>query len=411
MSTQKNTVVLAYSGGLDTSCILRWLIDKGYDVIAYMANIGQDDDFDAVRKKATNIGAKKVIIEDLQEEFVRDFVWPAVCAGLLYEGRYLLGTSLARPCISRGLVKVARREGAQFISHGATGKGNDQVRLELGCCALWPQVKILAPWRIKEFTDKFQGRQDLLQYAAANNIPVSATKEAPWSMDANLMHISYESGILEDPAQPAPPELFQMTMDPRSSPDSPCRLQIDFQNGTPVGVKNITTGEEETNPLKLFKLLNKLGGLYGVGRIDIVENRFLGLKSRGVYETPAGKILHDAHLDLETFCMDREVLRVKTFLKDKMSDYVYNGFWYSPECNFVRECITASQRNVTGWVQVELFKGSVSVVARWSPVGLYNQRLASMDEHGGFDPSHADGFINIHGLRLKEACRAANSQP
>ncbi|PSN33936.1 Argininosuccinate synthase [Blattella germanica] len=403
MSTSKGTVVLAYSGGLDTSCILLWLIEQGYNVVAYMANIGQEEDFESARKKALKIGASRVVIDDVREEFVTDFIWPAVNAGLIYESRYLLGTSLARPCISKGLVRVAREEKAQYISHGATGKGNDQVRFELSCFALWPQVKMLAPWRIQSFTKRFQGRQDLIQYAASHGIPVPVTKKEPWSMDANLMHISYESGILEDPAEPAPAGLFQMTVDPQRAPDKSCKLQINFKQGIPVAVKNLTDGSNaETDPLKMFVLLNQLGGKHGVGRIDIVENRFIGLKSRGVYETPGGAILHAAHTDLETFCLDREVLRVKTYLRDKMADYVYNGFWFSPECEYVRESIALSQHHVTGWVQVELYKGSVQVLARSSPVALYNQNLVSMDQHGDFEPEDATGFINTHSVRLKE---------
>nr|CAD7451855.1 unnamed protein product [Timema tahoe] len=399
----KETVVLAYSGGLDTSCILLWLLEQGYDVVAYMANIGQEEDFDEAKKKATKIGAKKVIIEDLRESFVKEFVWPAVSSGLIYESRYLLGTSLARPCISLGLVQAARKEGATYVSHGATGKGNDQVRFELSCYALWPQVKILAPWRIREFTERFQGRQDLLQYAASHGIPVPVTTKAPWSMDANLMHISYESGILEDPSQAAPPEIYQMTTDPMKSPDTPTLLEITFKNGVPASVKNLTDGRGPyTNPLQMFIYLNKVAGQNGVGRIDIVENRFLGLKSRGVYETPGGTILHQAHVDLEAFCLDREVLRLKSYLRDKMADYVYNGFWFSPECEFVRGSIQLSQEHVTGWVRVQLYKGTALAVSRNSLVALYNQSLVSMDEHGDFEPEDATGFIKTHAIRLKE---------
>ncbi|GFG39180.1 hypothetical protein Cfor_04139 [Coptotermes formosanus] len=399
----QETVVLAYSGGLDTSCILLWLLEQGYNVIAYMANIGQEEDFEVARKKALKIGASKVVIDDVRKKFVNDFIWPAVSAGLIYESRYLLGTSLARPCISQGLVHVARQEKAQFISHGATGKGNDQVRFELSCYALWPQVKVLAPWRIESFIKRFQGRQDLIEYAAHHGIPVPVTKKEPWSMDANLMHISYESGVLEDPAKPAPDEIFQMTLHPQHALETPCKLQINFEHGIPLSIQNLTEGGPvETDPLQMFTVLNQLGGQHGVGRIDIVENRFIGLKSRGVYETPGGTILHTAHTDLETFCLDREVLRMKTFLRDKMADYVYNGFWFSPECEFVRECIALSQHYVTGWVQVELYKGSVRAVARNSQVALYNQTLVSMDMHGEFQPEDATGFINTHAIRLRE---------
>ncbi|XP_066993637.2 argininosuccinate synthase [Anabrus simplex] len=407
--SNKGTVILAYSGGLDTSCILLWLIEQGYDVIAYMANIGQDEDFEIAKKKAAKIGAKKVIIDDVRKSFVEEFIWVAVASGLIYESRYLLGTSLARPCISQGLIRVAKEEGAGFISHGATGKGNDQVRFELSCYALWPQVQVIAPWRIPEFTKRFQGRQDLLQYASSHGIPVPVTPKEPWSMDANLMHISYESGILEDPAAAAPESIYQMTVSPLKAPDSACILKIHFKEGFPVGVENITAGGAiEKNPLKMFELLNKLGGENGIGRVDIVENRFIGLKSRGVYETPGGTILHAAHVDLETFCLDREVLRVKSYLRDKLADYVYNGFWFSPECQYVQDCIMSSQRHVTGWVQVQLYKGSVLAIARSSPVALYNQALVSMDQHGDFQPEDATGFIKTHAIRLKEFQRYQN---
>ncbi|KAK7863827.1 hypothetical protein R5R35_003315 [Gryllus longicercus] len=405
MTSQRSVVVLAYSGGLDTSCILQWLIEEGYDVIAYMANIGQEEDFEAAQKKAQKIGAKKVVIADLRREFVTDFIWPAVGSGLIYESRYLLGTSLARPCIAKGLVAIARSENAQFISHGATGKGNDQVRLELACYALFPGIKMLAPWRLPKFTKRFQGRQDLLKYAVEHGIPVPVTPKAPWSMDANIMHISYESGILEDPAEIAPSNLYQMTLDPAQAPEQPCYLQIFFKKGVPTQVVQIDTGNTVEDPLELYQLLNNLAGKHGVGRIDIVENRFIGLKSRGVYETPAGTVLHSAHLDLEAFCLDREVLRIKSYLRDRLADYVYNGFWFSPECNYVRKCLQNAQDNVTGWVKVKLFKGSVFSIARSSPQSVYNQDLVSMDKHGDFQPEDATGFIRTHAIRLQEFYR------
>ncbi|XP_026468141.1 argininosuccinate synthase [Ctenocephalides felis] len=281
MSSSK--VVLAYSGGLDTSCILKWLLDQGYDVYCYMADVGQDEDFEAAKIKARNIGAKEVIVDDLKKDFIENYVWPAVKMGLIYEGRYLLGTSLARPCISVGLMKAAKKIGATYISHGATGKGNDQVRFELSCYALCPSIQVIAPWRDPEFTTRFQGRNDLLEYAKKNKIPVSASPKAPWSMDANMMHVSYESGILEDPALSAPADLYSMTKNPESTPNTPARIEVRFRHGLPVGVRDLTTkqtasAKEIAEPVQIFQFLNKLAGEHGVGRIDIVENRFIGLK-------------------------------------------------------------------------------------------------------------------------------------
>uniref|UniRef100_A0A8C2FP30 Argininosuccinate synthase n=1 Tax=Cyprinus carpio TaxID=7962 RepID=A0A8C2FP30_CYPCA len=383
----KGSVVLAYSGGLDTSCILLWLKEQGYEVIAYLANIGQDEDFDAARKKAETLGAKKVFIEDLRSEFVQEFIWPAVQANAVYEDRYLLGTSIARPCIARRQVQIAQREGAQYVSHGATGKGNDQVRFELTCYALYPQVQILAPWRIPEFYNRFRGRTDLMEYAEKHGIPVPVTPKAPWSMDANLMHISYESGVLENPKNHAPPDLYQMTKNPEDSPM--CYIQHFLQMCCKL--------------LFCYCLQAQISyGKHGVGRIDIVENRFIGMKSRGIYETPGGTILLHAHLDIETFTMDREVRKIKQSLGIKFSELIYNGFWYSPECEFVRHCIDKSQENVEGRVQLSVFKGQVYILGRESPKSLYNEELVSMDVQGDYDPCDASGFIRINAVRLRE---------
>ncbi|XP_037547938.1 argininosuccinate synthase [Nematolebias whitei] len=371
----KGTVVLAYSGGLDTSCILVWLKEQGYDVITYLANIGQDEDFEAARKKAESLGAKKVFIEDLRSEFVEDFIWPAVQANAVYEDRYLMGTAIARPCIARRQVEIALKEGAQFVSHGATGKGNDQIRFELTCYALYPKVQIIAPWRIPEFYNRFRGRKDLMQYAQEHGIPVPVTPRAPWSMDANLMHISYESGILENPKSHAPADLYLMTKNPEDSPNDPDVLEIEFKKGVPVKVINVKDGQSKDRPLEIFSYLNEIGGKHGVGRIDIVENRFIGMKSRGIYETPGGTVLLKAHLDIETFTMDKEVRRIKQGLGIKFSELVYNGFWYSPECDFVRSCIAKSQENVEGKVQLSVFKGQVYILGRESPKSLYNEEL------------------------------------
>ncbi|KAK0140777.1 Argininosuccinate synthase [Merluccius polli] len=395
----KGTVVLAYSGGLDTSCILVWLKEQGYDVIAYLANIGQEEDFEAARLKAEKLGAKKVFIEDLRAEFVEEFIWPSVQANAIYEDRYLLGTSVARPCIARRQVQIAQQEGAQYVSHGATGKGNDQVRFELSCYALFPEVKIISPWRIPEFFNRFRGRKDLMDYAKDHDIPVPVTPKAPWSMDANLMHISFESGILENPKTHAPADLYMMTKDPQASPNIPDVLEIEFLKGVPIKVTNVKEGKSKDTPLEIFCYLNEIGGKHGVGRIDIVENRFIGMKSRGIYETPGGTILYQAHLDIETFTMDKEVRRIKQGLGITFSELLYNGFWYSPECVFVRDCIAKSQESVEGKVQMSVFKGQVYMLGRESPKSLYNEELVSMDVQGDYDPCDASGFIKINAVR------------
>lgn len=401
----KETVILAYSGGLDTSCILQWLIEKSFNVVCFMADVGQEEDFVVAKEKALKIGAQEVVIADLKRNFVEDYVWPSVQMGLLYEGRYLLGTSLARPCITVGLIEVARKFNAKYISHGATGKGNDQVRFELVAYTLMPSIKVIAPWRLPEFCAKFQGRVDLLEYAEKNKIPVAATPKSPWSMDANLMHISYESGILEDPNVEAPLSLFQMTKNPDEWPDKAIKLEIHFLHGRPEKVVDLQTKMQIEDPLKMLEYLNEVGGQHGVGRIDIVENRFVGLKSRGIYETPGTTVLFTAHQDLELMTMDREIWRMASYLRDRMSDMVYNGFWFAPEAKYARKCLEMAQENVTGYVVVELFKGSVRPVARNASKSLYNQSLVSMDTHGAFDPTSATGFIDIQAIRAKEHYR------
>lgn len=400
--SSKGTVVLAYSGGLDTSCILVWLKEQGYDIIAYLANIGQNEDFEEARKKALALGAKKVYIEDVRKEFVEEFIWPAVQANAIYEDRYLLGTSLARPCIARKQVEIAKREGAQYVSHGATGKGNDQIRFELTCYSLHPGIKIIAPWRMPEFYNRFRGRTDLMEYAKKHGIPVPVTPKNPWSMDENLMHISFEGGILENPKNHAPDGLFVKTKDPATAPNTPDILEIEFKNGVPVQVTNAKDGTRHQSALELFSYLNEVAGKHGVGRIDIVENRYIGMKSRGIYETPAGTILYQAHLDIETFTMDREVRKIKQQLSLRFSEQVYNGFWYSPECEFVRSCIAKSQELVQGKVHLSVLKGQVYVLGRESPQSLYNEELVSMDKQGDYEPRDASGFIKIHAVRLKE---------
>ncbi|NXW86283.1 ASSY synthase, partial [Alopecoenas beccarii] len=396
MAQPKDTVVLAYSGGLDTSCILVWLKEQGYDVITYLANIGQKEDFEAARKKALALGAKKVYIEDVSKAFVEEFIWPAVQANAVYEDRYLLGTALARPCIARGLVDVAQREGAQYVAHGATGKGNDQVRFELTCYALCPNIKVVAPWRLPEFYQRFPGRRELMEYAKNHGIPVPVTPQTPWSMDENLMHISYEAGILENPKVI---DHGQRGSHRAKGVSCICSLIRNFTAGVPVKVTNTGDGSTRSSALELFVYLNDIAGKHGVGRIDIVENRFVGMKSRGIYETPAGTILYHAHLDIEAFTMDREVRKIKQGLALKFSELVYNGFWHSPECEFLRHCIARSQEGVTGTVRLSVFKGQVYVLGRESPRSLYNEELVSMNVQGDYEPADATGFININSLR------------
>ncbi len=394
-------VVLAYSGGLDTSVILKWLIEKGHEVIAYIADVGQEEEFDAIAEKAKAVGASKVCIEDLKREFVSEYIFEALKGSALYEGRYLLGTSIARPIIAKRQVEIAKAEGAEYVSHGATGKGNDQVRFELGCYALYPEVKVIAPWKDEEFLAEFKGRPDLLAYAEKHGIPVEATKKAPYSMDANLMHVSYEAGVLEDPDQGPTEDMFRMTVSPKKAPDTATEIEIEFQAGVPILLK---VGDEElSDPLELYQCLNTLAGENGIGRIDIVENRYVGIKSRGVYESPAATVLWAAHHDLETMALDREVFRIKQSLVPRFADAIYNGYWFSPEMKFLRGIMNLSQASVSGKVRLELFKGNVTVLGRSCEKSQYDAELSSMDIEGGYDQKDAAGFIRINALRLKLA--------
>jgi len=393
-------IVLAYSGGLDTSVILKWLIDKGYEVIAYVADVGQDDDFAEVEKKALKIGASRVYIKDLKREFVTDYIFPALKANAVYENRYLLGTSLARPIIAKYQIKIAAEENAGLVAHGATGKGNDQVRFELSYYALNPGIKVLAPWKTQEFLDQFKGRTDMLNYAKAKNIPVKATVSKPYSEDDNLMHISHEAGILEDPAFKPEMEMFTKIVPPQLAPDKEVHIQIQFRDGIPVRVMNKESLVDITDPLELFVYLNKVGGENGIGMLDMVENRFVGIKSRGVYETPAGTILLQAHMDIEGIAMDREVMRLRNMLSPVFAEIVYNGFWFSPEMEFLRAAIDKSQELIDGIVSLTLYKGNVIIDGRESPSSLYNKELSSMDIEGGFDQKDSAGFIKINAIRL-----------
>ncbi|HPZ08674.1 MAG TPA: argininosuccinate synthase [Candidatus Eremiobacteraeota bacterium] len=393
-------VVLAYSGGLDTSCILKWLIDEGFEVIAYLADVGQREDFEEARQKALNIGATRVYIEDLKEEFVTDYIFPAFSANALYEGRYLLGTSLARPLIAKRHIEIASKENAEYVSHGSTGKGNDQVRFELSYYALNPKIKIISPWKNKDFLVKFKGRTDLINYAKENNIPLSVTLEKPYSIDENLLHISFESGILEDPAIQPHRDMFKFTVDPKDAPDRETRIEIHFKDGIPIKIVNLEDGTIKTKPLELFTYLNELGRENGIGRVDIVENRFVGIKSRGVYETPGGTILRAAHMDIEGIAMDREVMRLRDMLSPKFSELVYYGFWFSPEMEFLMAAIRKSQEIIDGVVYLKLYKGNVIVTGRTSPSSLYDHDLSSMNIEGGFDQTDSEGFIKINAIRL-----------
>lgn len=396
-------VVLAYSGGLDTSCILKWLKLKGHDVIAFVADIGQHDDMEQVRKNAVATGASKVVVKDLKREFVADYILPAIRGRAVYENRYLLGTSLARPIIAKGQVEVAEAEGARYVSHGSTGKGNDQVRFELGYWALSPELRVIAPWKDPEFLAKFKGRSDLIKYAKEQGINIPVTLEKPYSTDENLMHKSYESGILEDPARRPDPSMFTVCVDPREAPEEETLVEVEFKDGTPVRATNKTTGQSETDPLKLFMLLNEAGAANGVGRVDMVENRYVGIKSRGVYETPGGTLLHAALRDLEGLTMDREVLKLRDSLAPRFAECIYNGYWFSPEMDVLRLAIDKCMEGVDGTVTLALYKGNVTPVGRSAEACLYDRDLSSMDIEGGFQQTDSAGFIRIHAIRLKAA--------
>lgn len=397
---ENKKVVLAYSGGLDTSVILKWLIDKGYEVIAYVGDVGQADDYEEVKEKALKIGATKVYIEDLKRELVTDYIFSAIKANAVYESRYLLGTALARPIIAKRHIEIAHKENAAYVSHGATGKGNDQVRFELGYYALDPKIKVLAPWKMQEFLDQFKGRTDMLKYAEDKNIPVKASLKKPYSEDDNLMHISHEAGILEDPKYKFDKEILTKMVVPQDAPDKETHIEVHFKDGIPTKVVNTDDGTTLTDPLELFMYLNKIGGENGIGLLDMVENRFVGIKSRGVYETPAGEILLKAHMDIEGVAMDREVMRLRNGLSPKFAELVYNGFWFSPEMDFLMAAIDKSQELIDGTVYITLYKGNVIIDGRESPSSLYNQDLSSMDIEGGFDQKDSQGFIKINAIRL-----------
>ncbi len=388
-------IVLAYSGGLDTSVILSWLKERyRCPVIAFIADVGQGEDLEKIKEKAFRTGADDVIIEDLREEFVRDYVFPMLRANAIYESFYLLGTSIARPVIAKKQVEVAHKVGADALSHGATGKGNDQVRFELAYMALDPKLKIISPWREWEF----KGRSELIEYAKKRGIPVPVTKEKPYSIDRNLLHVSYEGGILEDPWKEPPEDMFLMTVSPEKAPDRPTYIEIEFQEGNPVAVDG-----KRMSPASLLSYLNQIGGKNGIGRVDVVENRYVGIKSRGVYETPGGTILRIAHMAIESITLDREVMHIRDSLIPKYSELIYYGYWFSPERKMLQALIDETQKAVNGTVRLKLYKGNCIVVGRKAEKSLYKKDLATFEKSELFDHKDATGFIRLNGLRLKIA--------
>ncbi len=400
-------IVLAYSGGLDTSVLLSWIKEKYQaEMIAFCANIGQEEELKGLDKKALKTGASKIYIEDLREEFARDFVFPMMQAGAVYENQYFLGTSIARPLIAKRMVEIARQEKADSVAHGATGKGNDQVRFELTAAALAPELKVIAPWRDATFRAQFPGRAEMIQYCADKQIPVEASAKKPYSMDRNLLHISYEAGILEDPwmdvSTPEHRSMFKLSVSPEEAPDHPEYVVLDFERGLCTAVNGKKLG-----PLGVMEALNKLGGKHGIGRVDLVENRYVGMKSRGVYETPGGAILHFAHRQMETITMDREVMHLRDSLIPKYSALVYNGFWFAPERLALQALVSESQQNVTGVVRLKLYKGNIITAGRKSKVSLYQPQLATMeaDPTQAYNQDDATGFIRLNGLRLKVAAQ------
>ena len=398
----KEKVILAYSGGLDTSVLVHWIAQQGYEVVALCLDLGQRvEPLDEIRSKGEKAGAAKVVIRDVREEFVRDYVTPAIQFNALYEGTYLLGTALARPLIAKAQIELAAEEGARYVAHGATGKGNDQVRFELGYLALDPDIRVIAPWKMPEFYEKYPGRKELIAYAERAGIPVKATLQQPWSSDENLMHISFEAGMLEDPWQAPRPEMFEMTRSPREAPDESQELLIGFEDGVAVAIN-----DEILSPAMLLDRLNITGGRHGIGRIDMVESRFVGMKSRGIYETPGGTILHIAHRAMESITLDRDVINLKDSLVPRFARLVYNGFWFSPEMRILLSMVRETQSGVTGTVRLELYKGNCQVTGRKSPHSLYDTAVASMDDdQGAYDPTDAIGFIRLNALPLKAAHR------
>jgi argininosuccinate synthase len=386
-------VVLAYSGGLDTSVAVRWIAETyGCEIVCFCADVGQDEDLEAARTKALAVGAQKAIVADMRLHFVRDYVWPALRAGALYEGQYLLGTSLARPCIARGMMDAVAAEDADAIAHGATGKGNDQVRFELAAYHFRPGIKIIAPWR--EW--KFRGRRELIEYTRQHKIPIEATADKPYSVDRNLLHTSYEGGVLEDPWREPDPAMFQRTRDPRDAPDAPRIIELELERGDAVALDG-----ERLGPVEMLSRLNQIAGEHGVGRVDLVENRFVGMKSRGVYETPGGTVLHAARAAVESLTLDREVLRLRQDLMPRYAALVYNGFWFSPERDALQKLIDDVAQAITGTARIKLYKGALTVLGRKAPRSLYRPDIVTFEEDSVYDQRDAQGFIKLNALRLR----------
>jgi len=405
-------IVLAYSGGLDTSVLLTWLKEKhNAQMIAFCADIGQEEELRGLNQKARRTGASKVYIDDLREEFASDFIYPMIRAGAIYEGQYFLGTSIARPLIAKRMVEIARKEKADAIAHGATGKGNDQVRFELTAASLAPGIEVIAPWRETEFREEFPGRKEMLRYCKRKGVAVEASAGKPYSMDRNLLHISFEAGILEDPwfdaFAPKNKGMFKLSVSPEDAPDKPEYVTLEFERGNCVAVNGKTL-----SPLGVMRRLNKLGGKHGVGRVDLVENRFVGMKSRGVYETPGGSILHFAHRQMESITMDREVMSLRDSLIPKYAELVYNGFWFAPEREALQALVEDTQKNVSGTVRLKLYKGNILTAGRKSLVSLYNPALATMeaDPTNAYDQGDATGFIRLNALRLKVATQVKQAR-
>ncbi|MEO8840541.1 MAG: argininosuccinate synthase [Kofleriaceae bacterium] len=386
-------VILAYSGGLDTSVAVRWIIETyRCEVVCFCADVGQDEDLEAARQKALAVGATKAVVRDLRHEFVRDYVWPALRAGALYEGQYLLGTALARPCIGRGMMEAADAEGADAISHGSTGKGNDQVRFELAAYHFRPGIKIIAPWREWEF----KGRKELIEYTKLHSIPIEATLEKPYSVDRNLLHTSYEGGVLEDPWREPDPKMFQRTKDPREAPNEPRVIEIEYVKGDPVAIDG-----QRMDAVAILTKLNQIAGDHGVGRVDLVENRYVGMKSRGVYETPGGSVLHAARAAVESITLDREVLRLRQDLMPRYAALVYNGFWFAPEREALQRLVDDIAQAITGTARLRLYKGAITVLGRKAPNSLYRPDIVTFEEDSVYDQRDSQGFIKLNALRIR----------
>ena len=392
-------LVLAYSGGLDTSVMLRWIRDHfGCEVIAYCADIGQAEETEGLEQKALGTGASKLVMSDLREEFARDFVFPMMRANAVYESYYLLGTSIARPVIAKGQVEVARAEGADAVAHGATGKGNDQVRFELTYARLGPELKVIAPWRHPDWP--FVGRVDMIEYAAGTKIPVPVTAAKPYSMDRNLVHVSYEGGILEDPWREPDDDMFRLTVSPLDAPDRPEYVEVEYERGNPVAING-----ERLSPAKIIEHANRIAGRHGVGRVDLVENRYVGMKSRGVYESPGVTILGHGHRAIEQLTLDREVMHLRDSLVPRYAEMIYYGYWFAPEREALQALVDESQKDVDGTARLKLFKGGVTIAGRRSPKSMYDPKIASFEEAGGYRQADAEGFIRLAALRLRATSR------